>query len=102
VYIGIIGEAQNAGAVLEELKLHAIDSALIHQGRFNNTLSVGVFSRSERAHRQMRKLTRLGYDAGIEEIDRSRNVFHLEARVGSDFEPSVSPRGPCRAIAQAH
>lgn len=102
VYVGILGEARNAGRVLKELKSQAVDSALIYQGRFSNTLSVGVFSRSERARRQLRKVTKLGHDAGIEEIDRSHNVFHLQAHVRADFQHTASPSGPCREIAQAY
>lgn len=102
VYIRTPGQAENARRVLEELKSQAIDSALITRGRFNNTLSVGVFSRNDRAQRQMIRVSKLGYDVAIKEIDRSYNVFHLEARVVADFEPAVAPIGPCREIAQAY
>jgi len=102
VYIGTPGKAENARRILEELKSQDIDSALITRGRFNNTLSVGVFSRNVRAQRQLRRVTKLGYDAGIKEISRSYDVFHLEARVLADFEPPVAPNGPCSEIAQAH
>ena len=102
VYIGTPGNAQNAHRVLEELKTQAIDSALIRRGRFNNTVSVGVFSRNDRAQRQRRRVAKLGYDVGIEEIDRSYNVFHLEATVLADFVSAVAPSGTCGEIAQAH
>lgn len=102
VYIGTPGKAENARRILEELKSQDIDSALIARGRFNNTLSVGVFSRDVRAQRQLRRVTKLGYDAGIKEIERSHEVFHLEARVLANFEPPVAPNGPCSEIAQAH
>lgn len=102
VYIGTPGKAENARRILEELKSQAIDSALITRGRFNNTLSVGVFSRDDRAQRQLQRVAKLGYDAGVKEIDRSHDVFHLVARVPADFEPAVAPSGPCSEIAQAH
>lgn len=102
VYIGTPGKAENARRILEELKSQEIDSALIARGRFNNTLSVGVFSRRDRAERQLGRVSKLGYDAGIKEIDHSYNVFHLEARVIAGFEPAVPPSGPCNEIAQAH
>jgi len=102
VYIGTPGKAENARRILEELKSQEIDSALITRGRFNNTLSVGVFSRRDRAEKQHDRVSKLGYEAGIREIDRSYNVFHLEARVIADFEPAVPPSGPCNEIAQAH
>jgi hypothetical protein len=101
VHIGAPGKAENANRVLDELKSQNIDSALIARGRFYNTLSVGVFSRRDRAQRQLRRVSKLGYDAGIEEISHSQNVFHLEARVFADFESDLAPIGPCVEIAQA-
>jgi hypothetical protein len=102
VYIGAPGKAENARSVLKELKAQSIDSALIRRGRFNNTLSVGVFSRNDRAERQRQRVAKLGYDAGVKEIDYSYDVFHLQARVPADFEPEIAPNGPCSEIAQAH
>lgn len=102
VYIGELGKARNARKILQDLRSHEIDSALIRKGRFNNTLSVGVFSRNDRAQRQQSRVAKLGYEAGIEEIDHSYDVFHLEARLQADFEPAVAPNGPCSDIAQAN
>ena len=102
VYVGRPGEAENARRTLEELKSQSIDSALIVRGRYNNTLSVGVFSRPDRANVQKERVAKLGYQVGIEEIDRSYEVFHLEARVPEDFVPDPAPNGSCADIAQAH
>jgi hypothetical protein len=102
VYVGRRGEAENARRTLQELKSQSIDSALIVRGPYNNTLSVGVFSRPDRADAQKQRVAELGYEVGIEEIDRSYEVFHLEARVPPEFAPGPAPNGPCADIAQAH
>lgn len=102
VYVGRPGEAEDARRTLEELKSQAIESALIIRGRFNNTLSVGVFSRADRANVQRERVAKLGYEVGIEEIDRSYDVFHLEGRVPIGFESGDPANGPCADIAQAH
>jgi hypothetical protein len=108
VYVGRPGEAENARRTLEELKSQSIESALIIRGPFNNTLSVGVFSRVERAEVQRERVAKLGYDAGIEKIDRSYAVFHLEGRVplgfepGEGFEPGDAANRSCADIARAH
>jgi len=102
VYVGRRGKAENARRTLQELKSQSIDSALIRRGPYNNTLSVGVFSRPERASLQQQRVARLGYEVGIEEIERSYDVFHLEAQVPAGFEPGSGSNGPCADIAQAH
>ena len=102
VYVGRPGEAENARRTLQELKSQSIDSALIVRGPYNNTLSVGVFSRSDRANAQKQRVAKLGYEVGIEEIDRSYEVFHLEAQVPADFSADPAPNGSCADIAQAH
>ena len=102
VYVGQRGKADNARRVLQELKSQSIDSALIVRGPYNNTLSVGVFSRPERAERQRAMVAKLGYEVGVETIDRSYDVYHLEARIPADFLVSEANGKPCAAIAQAH
>lgn len=102
VYVGQRGKADNARRVLQELKSQSIDGALIVRGPYNNTLSVGVFSRAERAERQRAAVAELGYEVGIETIDRSFDVYHLEARIPPDFVASEVATRPCAAIAQAH
>ena len=102
VYVGQRGKADNARRVLQELKSQSIDSALIVRGPYNNTLSVGVFSRPERAERQRAMVAKLGYEVGVETIDRSYDVYHLEARIPADFLVLDGNGKPCAAIAQAH
>ena len=102
VYVGRRGEAENARRTLEELKSQSIESGLIVRGPFTNTLSVGVFSRADRAQLQQERVAKLGYEVGIEEIGRSYDVFHLEGQVPAGFDPGNAPNGPCASIAQAH
>ncbi len=102
VYVGQRGKAENARRVLEELKSQSIESALITRGPYNNTLSVGVFSRPARAEVQRQRVATLGYEVGIEEIDRSYQTYQLEARVPAGFEIPYGPGEACAEIAQAH
>lgn len=102
VFVGERGKAENARRVLRELESQAIDSMLITRGPYNNTLSVGVFSRPDRARLQQGRVAELGYDVGIEEIDRSYVLFRVEARVPEGFRVDDERGEPCAEIAQAH
>ena len=102
VYVGEVGKSENARRLLEELKSQSIDSALITRGPYNNTISVGVFSREQRADLQRSRVAQLGYEVGVERIDRSYSVYHLEARVPVGFQPDGVGGEACADIAQAH
>ena len=90
------------GVIRAPQYLGQIESGLIVRGPFTNTLSVGVFSRADRAALQQERVAKLGYEVGIEEIGRSYDVFHLEGQVPAGFDPGNAPNGPCASIAQAH
>lgn len=103
VYVGDRGRAENVRRLLDELQSQSVDAYLIMRGEYNNTVSVGVFSRPDRAESQRRRVGELGYDTSVEEIDRSYDEYRLEALVPEDYDGPTDYRGvPCGQIAQAH
>ena len=102
VYIGPTATPEGARRMLEELRSQAIEGHLIKQGRFSDTLSVGVFSQQARAKKQQEKVSALGYQVVVEELHHPRQVYHLLANAPADFVPVVAPSGACSEIAPAH
>ncbi len=102
VYIESTATPGGARRALEELKTQAIESHLIVQGRFSDTLSVGVFSQKARAERQQEKVSALGFAVVIEELQHTQQVYHLLAKVPADFMTEIAPSGVCSEIAPIH
>ena len=102
VYIEPTAAPGGARRALEELKSQAIESHLIVQGRFSDTLSVGVFSQKARATRQQEKVSALGYQVAIEELPHAGQVYHLLASAPADFVPAIAPSVACNEIAPIH
>ena len=96
VYVGPIATPEGARRMLEELKSLGIESHFITQGRYSDTLSVGVFSQEARAIRQQERVSALGYQVVIEELHHPQQVYHLLANVPADFVSAIAPNG-CRA-----
>lgn len=101
VYIESDNNIDNAHRLLKELEGQSLDAYIIAGGDFVNSVSAGVFSSQERAERQVRRLTDLGYSAEIESLERVQTVFHLLAMVPEAFEVQSQVHGDCPAIASA-
>lgn len=102
VYIGPMATPEGARRLLEELRSQEIESHFIVQGRFSDTLSVGVFSQKTRARRQQEKVAELGYEVAIEELQHSRPVYYLLLNAPADFVPVIAPNEVCNEIAPIH
>ena len=102
VYIVPTAMPEGARRMLEELRSQAIESHLIKQGRFSDTLSVGVFSQQARAKKQQEKVSALGYQVVVEELHHPRRVYHLLANAPAGFVPEVAPSGACSELAPVH
>jgi hypothetical protein len=101
VYIESDNNIDNAHRLLKELEGQSLDAYIIAGGDFMNSVSAGVFSSQERAERQVRLLTDLGYSAEIEALERIQTVFHLMAMVPEAFEVRSQSYEVCPAIASA-
>jgi hypothetical protein len=99
VYIESDNNIDNAHRLLKELDGQSLDAYIIAGGEFMNSVSAGVFSSQERAERQLRRLTDLGYSAEIEALERVQTVFHLMAMVPEAFEAQSQAYKDCPAIA---
>jgi hypothetical protein len=98
VYIRPAGNRDAAKRVVEELRSQDIDS-FIMGGRFNNSLSVGLFSRESGALEQQQRVVALGYSANIEPLHRSQRAYHLLARVAPERSVAAEQNRACAEIA---
>ena len=99
VFIDTGGNPDTARRTLAELQNQSVDAYVIAGGPFLNAVSVGVFSRQNRARSQHERVENLGYDASIETLNRSQSVYHLIARVPATFELAELDSVACNAIA---
>ena len=99
VFIETGGNPDTARRTLQELENQSVDAYVIAGGPFLNAVSVGVFSRQNRARSQHERVENLGYNASIEALTRSQSVHHLIARVPASFELAASDSVACTAIA---
>lgn len=99
VYVRAAESLEAAQQTLENLQHQGVDSYIMERGRTGNRLAVGVFSNLQRAETQLRRVSDLGHEGGIEPLERSRRIFHLMARMAPDRNPDVAPLGSCDDIA---
>ena len=99
VFIDTGGNPDTARRTLSELQNQSVDAYVIAGGPFLNAVSVGVFSRQNRARIQHERIENLGYNASIEALTRSQSVYHLIARVPASFELADSGSVACAEIA---
>ena len=85
--------------VLETLSEQGIDSYILERGPMDNVLAAGVFSARERAEAQSRRLEALGFEPAVDALSRSRDVYHLLARIPAGSSPEIPPLGACSEIA---
>lgn len=85
--------------VLETLSEQGIDHYILERGPVDNVLAAGVFSARDRADAQSRRLEALGFDPAVEALNRSRDVYHLLARMPAESHPEIAPLGACSEIA---
>jgi len=101
VYLESDNNPDNARRLLQDLESQSIDAYVIAGGEFVNSVSAGVFSTENRAARQIRILTDLGYTPKIEALERAQTVHHLIAEVPEEFEIEGRESDDCQTIASA-
>jgi cell division septation protein DedD len=99
VYVGELGSQDNAKRVARELESQGIDSYIIDRDDAYLILSVGVFSKENRANRQQARVSALGYDVFIEQLERVQTVYNLTAHVNVDSESYTSSTSACMVFA---
>ena len=100
VYVADLGSRDNAKRVAAELRSQDIESYLINRDDGSRILSVGVFSRSQLAQRQLQRVTNLGYSGQIEELPRAQVVYNLTAHVALDSDLYKTSTSACMRFAQ--
>jgi hypothetical protein len=98
VYVRPAGDREAAKRAVAELRSQDIDS-FIMGGRFNNSLSVGLFSKESGALQQQQRVVALGYSANIEPLQRSERAYHLLARVAPERSVAAEQNRACAEIA---
>lgn len=98
VYIDHGGDREAALGVLEELRSREVEGYIM-RGRFNDGVSVGVFSQQDRAARQQERVAAMGYAARLEVLQRTRRVYYLAAQVPPSSIDRGGPNKPCSDIA---
>lgn len=99
VFVRASRSLEEARLAMSHLQENGLDSYIMERGQAGNRLAAGVFSSLERAEAQHRRVVELGYEGGIEPLDRSRRTYHLMARVAADRTLDVAPLGSCDDIA---
>ena len=100
VYVANLGSRDNARRVSAELLSQNIESYLINRDDGTRILSVGVFSRSQLAQRQLKRISDLGYTGQMEELSRAQVVYNLTAHVALDSDLYNTSTSACMAFAQ--
>jgi hypothetical protein len=100
VYIDHGGNRESARRLLQELRTQDVEGYIM-RGRFNDAVSVGVFSQEERATRQQERVSAMGYAARMEVLERTQRVYYLAARVPLSAVDRGGPNKPCSDIAPA-
>lgn len=93
------GTRASVARVVESLGERGIDSYVLERGPLDNVLAAGVFSARERAEAQARRLRTLGFEPAVEVLARSRDVYHLLARIPPESTPEIAPSAACSEIA---
>jgi cell division septation protein DedD len=99
VYVGELGSQDNAKRVSQVLKSQGIDSYIIDRENDYLILSVGVFSKESRANIQLERVSVLGYDVFIEQLERVQTVYNLMAHVNVDSDFYASSTSACMVFA---
>jgi len=99
VFIDTGNNLDTARRTLQELETQAVDAYIIAGGPYINSVSVGVFSRGERAEAQQRRVETLGYKSSVVELSRSQTVYHLIARLPESLDTLEDPGMDCQTIA---
>ncbi|MDZ7669631.1 MAG: hypothetical protein U5Q16_09520 [Gammaproteobacteria bacterium] len=99
VTLRVGGSRDAVDRAIRELRSQDVDSYLLRRGEAGNVLAAGVFSRPAGAETRRRHLADLGYDAGVEPLERAHRAYHLMARIPPDQDPQIAPAGHCNDIA---
>jgi hypothetical protein len=98
VYIDHGGDREAARRVVEELRTQGIEGYIM-RGRFNDAVSIGVFSLQDRATRQQERVAAMGYAPHVEVLERTQRVYYLAAQVPPLASDRGGPNKPCSDIA---
>ncbi len=99
VTVLVPGPPAVADGAVGALAGHHVDSYLLERGAQHCVLAAGVFSTPQRAESQRRRLDELGYRAQVKPLNRSREAYHLLARIPADSDPEVPAVAACDDIA---
>jgi hypothetical protein len=115
VYLPVQPSVRATSRLIQELSANNIDSFVVPEGELEGALAVGVFGLQAHADRQQAKLIDMGYDVGVESVQRWNREYWLllEAVPGNqDWQAVVSQvdvgsipqkmsRRSCKTVASA-
>ena len=91
VYLPAMENRQLAIAKSKELAKHKIkDYYIVRSGENNNSISLGHFREKNHAERRKQKLKKAGFDAELEMIYRTYNLYWLDYSIEGDVVESDS------------
>jgi hypothetical protein len=79
VYIETDGSRAVARRIAQELRSRAIECQIIPTGQLADSLSVGVFHRREFADAHLKRLEKLGYEADLQALTKSKLLYRVLA-----------------------
>ena len=91
VYIPVEGFGGDPARIVRELKANNLNSFVFGPGELEGAISIGVFSSTDEARDQERRMQRLGYDVQIHEMPRLIREYWLglsqrEQEKAADFD----------------
>jgi hypothetical protein len=99
VFIDTGNNLDTARRTLQELETQSVDAYIIAGGPYVNSVSVGVFSRENRANAQKQRVESLGYKSAVQVLSRSQTVYHLIARIPERLDQLENAGADCQTIA---
>lgn len=80
---------KQAFRLLKQLQLANIDSYIVTQGDYANAISLGLFTVKASAYRIKEKMVSAGFDAIVQEIERSQKRYLIEFAGDTEFVRSI-------------
>jgi cell division protein FtsN len=80
---------KQAFRLLKQLQLANIDSYIVTQGDYANAISLGLFTVKASAYRIREKMVSAGFDAIVQEIERSQKRYLIEFAGDAGFVRSI-------------
>jgi cell division septation protein DedD len=100
VSVAVPGAPEAANEALERLQGAGVDAAyLLSREDGVSKLALGVFSSRARAEQLRTQVGEMALKGIIKELEETRPVYHLMARLPADARPTVEAEGLCNDIA---